>query len=708
MAITIDSSSLLTSVAASSSVAGNVVTLVPRETAVEAAAPTWWPVTAKLLGTAGTTPRVRVVTTGSPFGFSGPLSIAESFYGSYDLLTWFPLLGTTTSGSGYIEFGHNAPFTGDVWISRDRREGVVKTAARIAALAIAHPTKIAYLAGQSSFVCDTYTQQTDENGRVIPGQSLFGFLVKDNSLGVPATKKRVFFTSGVHGPEDFAGSAMWEAIYLWCGSSAGAIALRTAFELVVLPLMNPMGREGGNCRGSFQFNGTINDLNRHFEESPAPIESVGKPRTVLLANATAACPFFIDFHSSVNNAGGYVNAYFTSSGGFAPLNTAFGTRWATHISASSLGATVAGDYANGYTDAWAGTALSAQLAETLEFNTAVNYSDADIVAKGQSITVTLGEMTLNAEFGAYSATPGSALVAAGTASAVGTASLTTAVRCVAVATATAIALATPLSTQIRCAAAATASAVANTPALTSSSSLAPAPGAASAIGNSAALTTAIQLASNTPAASAIGYGSLFSLNGNAVASAIGAASLTTGIKLASNSPAASAIGTAKLQIPLMVAGIPAGSATGVAALTTAIRLAPVAPMATAIGAASLYSGFYVAQGTASAVGQASLHGGFTIALGTASAVGAAALTTAIRLAATGYANVDGVAYLPATLTLLGAAHGTASATGTAWLSIPVEGTANVLTATLVSTPTQAKWVVGPPQLQVAQTSREHG
>lgn len=405
MAITIDLTAALNTVTAASSVAGSLVTLVQRATTVENASATSWPVTVKLLGTNGTTPTIRINTTQAFFdGYV--MAAAERLYFSYDLITWFTFGQASSAGSGYYDYTHTAAFTGDVWISRDRRVGVTAIDAWITSLSGLYGSMIQFPAGLGSYVTNTLSAQTNELGGNCPSLTQKGFLVSDSSL--PGVKQVGCFLSGVHAGEDIGNSNMMAAVNYWCGATAEAIALRRRFNLFVGPAMNIMGREYGHCRAQFELGaGNINDMNRHMSDVSSPFETVGLNRTFLLTQMSASyTPFALDFHGLYSISSGALFGY-GNGPGIAPFNDPFMVYYNTRAGAGVIGDLVVSDTI--YVDAWCAHNLNAQLAETLEFNFA-DYAfktDAAIADHGEDIVLSLYDLLAAGYFGptATTATP---------------------------------------------------------------------------------------------------------------------------------------------------------------------------------------------------------------------------------------------------------------------------------------------------------------
>lgn len=412
MAITLDTTSELTSVDSSSSVAGNLVTLVTREQSVENESPTSWPICVKLTGVDGITPTIRVNTT-QPY-FSGYIWAAnERGYWSPDSGgtpngTW-TTGAAASAGTGYYDLTPPSALSGNVWwFSRSRRYGNAQVQAWIDALVSTYGSgMVKKLSGQSTYDFDTFSSQTNELGGTVAAQAYKGFRIVDDSQ--PSTGRTTgCIISGTHAGEDLGMSNMMATVEWWCGASSEATALRRRFNLIVLPLVNPPGKAGGHCRAQFELGaGNINDLNRHMALSPSPFQTVGKLRSALTTNVVNSgdCPFFFDFHSGYSTVGPYTWGGYGSQDGIAPLNDPFMSYWNARSGAANFGDLLVSD--TQFTDAWSAHNLGAQLAETLEFNQS-DYSyqtDAQIVTNGANIGLSIYDLANNGYFGPLISSP---------------------------------------------------------------------------------------------------------------------------------------------------------------------------------------------------------------------------------------------------------------------------------------------------------------
>lgn len=401
--IQIDSTSTLTSVSSTSNVDVNgVVNLVLRANTVEGAGATCWPMVVRLTGVLGLTPKMRV-SAPAPFYWGTNWNFQDRGYFSYDRLTWTQMANPVIFGAGYYEISHNAPFTQDeVWVARDRVEGVLATTTWINTLAAAHLTMIQPLNGANVWTVDTYSQQTDERGRVVPSQPLLGLMLDDPEF--PGPKRTAAIISGIHAAEHWGRTTMRYFVNWLCGPSMEARLLRSMFRVVVLPYTNPIGGEGGHTRAQWQLGANgINDLNRNWDKNPAPFETVAKVREALLRLVPAGMPWFMDFHSSINTQGNPNLGWMGSTGEptNAPLNNEFGARLNARMTGN--GGAARGDtiYPNDqmWSDSWAAHQLGAQLAQTIECNSGNPTPLSVANASGIGIGLALYDLAAAGRFG---------------------------------------------------------------------------------------------------------------------------------------------------------------------------------------------------------------------------------------------------------------------------------------------------------------------
>ncbi len=390
MAITIDSTSAQTSVSASSSVLGNVITLVPRLTVNEAESPTWTNICAKVSGVLGLTPEFKFTQTGGRWTWDAN----EKGFFSYDGLVWTEMGLSPVISGGFITCQHSSAFTGDdVWFARDRREGVAQTTAWLEGLAAAYPNLIRQLPGATDFVIDTFSAQTGEDARVIAATPLLGCLV---SKGGGIGKKRIGLTSGCHAGEDL-GNTVYRYAVDYLLSSATGNTLLDSLDFLLLPLLNPPGREGGHTRSQFEVTDvTHNDLNRHFTEITNLFETITKNKTVCEREFSGGSVVgFIDYHSqsdSITSASA-PQGYYT--GNDCPLDASWIAKYQARASLGIYGAATGLGIIGWMIDA----KPTVLLAEVIEQNQHTSKTNATLQAEGIVGIEVLNDMLQAGDFG---------------------------------------------------------------------------------------------------------------------------------------------------------------------------------------------------------------------------------------------------------------------------------------------------------------------
>jgi len=129
----------------------------------------------------------------------------------------------------------------------------------------------------------------------VAGKSLQGKPIQVLNTTGSAGKKIIAVLSRQHPPEVTGYMAMQEFIRTTLGSSDLAVAFRKEFELVIVPMINPDGVDGGNWRHS----AAGVDLNRDWTDFKQPETSAVRDYMVKLVKQQQAKVYFaIDFHST--------------------------------------------------------------------------------------------------------------------------------------------------------------------------------------------------------------------------------------------------------------------------------------------------------------------------------------------------------------------------------------------------------------------------
>lgn len=387
---------------AGSSVSGTgddaVITIKPRmqETEAVATSPRWLEPSVRVDNVNGFRPSFKFIdyaATAAANKYHGaPWQTTRRPMFSYDRLTWH-YFDTQTITASEIQFRHNTAFTADtVYVGRSRQVSVTQVGEWLEGIAAAHPTKIAPTATASAFtptltswpaqafIAGEYASQIDELGRTVPQTPFWAFEINDTALG--GTKRLATMTAGVHAGEDHSDVAFQRMVEHLLGSSAEAIALRTAYRILVYPMINAPGRAGGGWRGSFtQGTGGADDANRNFTAING-LEIVSLPRSVITADRASVVPdWHIDWHGAVGRDYGlYVNP---------GLNETFRTRATTQF-----GTTVEdmGPSTNDSVTKYFKDTVGCVMAITLEHGDKTQQSDAALVSWGGAVVRTLESM----------------------------------------------------------------------------------------------------------------------------------------------------------------------------------------------------------------------------------------------------------------------------------------------------------------------------
>lgn len=393
-----------------------VVSIYPRSVLSEVTSgiTSWLEPSAKVTGVNGTRPTFRFLsylTTSVDGKYWGqPWAAGRRPMYSYDGLSWtyFDTDVTIDGTNHWVEFRNSTAFTGDtVYISRGRQVTVSQMGDFIATLAGTYgfisptPTAATFTPSTTTsfpaqaYVADEYSTQTDELGATVVATPLYGFMINDTSL-MPASgvqKKTAVIFGGVHAGEDLANVVLQNTLSYLCGSSASAQNIRRHFKIYVYPLLNAPGRYGGHWRGSFQTDGTKDDLNRHFSDTTT-LEIVTKPRTAVTTDLNGTTPaWMFDFHGDFGISTTPCASYYTSA---SAQILRWKTAWETYQgTTTNLGTTAS---VGTTTDYFINT-LGVPYSITLEYNDAVPLSDATLVTQGENVIKALSDLTDAAAFG---------------------------------------------------------------------------------------------------------------------------------------------------------------------------------------------------------------------------------------------------------------------------------------------------------------------
>lgn len=176
----------------------------------------------------------------------------------------------------------------------------------IAELLASHSDKIKddlpsrVVAAIGPYICALSGTGTDENGRSVSNLPLTGFVIRDDSLGVPSQKRWIELWSGVHTGEWSGFVQLVGAIYEIL-NGVHSTALLTRFNFVVRPLMSPKGNELGfrrNEAAATYFNHA--DANREWADGDTTLATVVQWQNILDidhgVNHKDRVVGFFDFH----------------------------------------------------------------------------------------------------------------------------------------------------------------------------------------------------------------------------------------------------------------------------------------------------------------------------------------------------------------------------------------------------------------------------
>lgn len=367
----------------------------------------WLEPSARVTGVNGYRPTFRFLDYGQGEGkYNGyPWQTTRRPMFSYDRETWH-YFDTQSIASTYIEFRHNTTFAADtVYISRSRQTTVDQVGAWLESIQTSYPTIVGptdaasvftpTLTGWSGqdFIADEYSSQTNELGGTIPPTPFYAAQINDTGL-MPGSgvKSLAVVIAGVHAGEDHAHLAMREFVECLLGNSAEAQNLRRYYKILIYPMLNAPGNEGGGYRGSFtQGTGGADDANRHFHETTSALEIVDKPKAAMVSDMADDTPvWMLDWHGMFwGNWGVYVDTG-------KPLLDGLRTRLTTNsgFTVGDVGDTVAG-----FTTRYFQDIIGAEISATVEHGDATPVSDADLATWGQAAVESIDSMRVDGLIG---------------------------------------------------------------------------------------------------------------------------------------------------------------------------------------------------------------------------------------------------------------------------------------------------------------------
>lgn len=361
-----------------------VITLQPRVQESEVVSGTrWLAPKARVSGVSGFRPTFELTLYGTGagkyYGYGWPAGRRMLF--SYDGLAWthFDTAHTIDAGAGKITFRHSTAFTSSpVFVAWSRMVTPTMVEGWVADWAATFPSLISSPPSATAFVVDTYSNQTDELGRTVPGRDLLAFKISDASLSPPAGqfKRTMLIEGGIHAGEDIGDLVLKAAVDFLLSSDAQAQNIRANFDIFVYPQLNVPGRLGGHWRGSFANGaGGADDANRHFTDTPPDFEIAAMPKAAMETDLPAVVQFSFHFHGDFGNKYG-----FYQETGHAPHDL-----FETAVEAY-MGAIVDnGDPVSTSLSAWLRTIKGTQFFITAETGEPTPTTDAQLVFWGESL-----------------------------------------------------------------------------------------------------------------------------------------------------------------------------------------------------------------------------------------------------------------------------------------------------------------------------------
>lgn len=210
---------------------------------------------------------------------------------SYDQQNWEYFDNGIESGGDYAFF-NDQPFDQDtVYIAYGLPYSTLRVADHVRQIS-SSPYVSLTLSGDDNFVVARSAAGTDDLGRLIPSQPVYGFKLTDNQ--VTSLKRVVVLASGSHSAETPGNYALEGMVDFLLSSDSRARSLRERFEFYVYPLMNPSGRFAGYYRSNPENPG--DDFNRFFD-NPAGFTELNAITHAMQMDTGRDVDVLIDFHS---------------------------------------------------------------------------------------------------------------------------------------------------------------------------------------------------------------------------------------------------------------------------------------------------------------------------------------------------------------------------------------------------------------------------
>ncbi|HUI05439.1 MAG TPA: S8 family serine peptidase [Verrucomicrobiae bacterium] len=265
-------------------------TLVPRYNGADPLG--WWWMYFSATGLANKTPTFHASTVGN----SIPFDNNTRWVYSYDQVNWqFFTSGTATNG--VFSFSNSIPFSSDkVYVATAIPYGPSKTDALINSIKN-NPSVLPTRSADTNLVVGRTLGTagggyTDDLGRTVAAQNLYGFEVTDSSVTGPKTK--IVIMSGNHSGEPPGTMTVQGLVNFLVSDDPRMQQLRRVADFYVYPQVDPEGRAAGYYISTPQ-NPTKNH-NRYWN-NPAGFTEITIIENAMKADTGGAVDYFFDFHS---------------------------------------------------------------------------------------------------------------------------------------------------------------------------------------------------------------------------------------------------------------------------------------------------------------------------------------------------------------------------------------------------------------------------
>jgi len=252
----------------------------------------WWWMYFSATGLTNTTPTFHVSTVGN----SIPFDNNTRWVYSYDQVNW-QYFTSGVAGDGAFTFSNNFPFSSDkVYVATAIPYGPSQTDALINSIKgnpYVRPTSSAdtnLVIGRTlGTVGGGYT---DDVGRPVAAQNLYGFEVTDPNVAGPKTK--IVIMSGNHSGEPPGTMTLQGLVNFLISDDPRMEQLRRVADFYVYPQADPEGRAAGYYVSTPQ-NPTKN--HNRFWNNPSGFTEITIIENAMKADTGAAVDYFFDFHA---------------------------------------------------------------------------------------------------------------------------------------------------------------------------------------------------------------------------------------------------------------------------------------------------------------------------------------------------------------------------------------------------------------------------